>query len=345
MRKYTYLLALLLVLTLSAGCAQGAALKPGDHPPVELSAWVADWDSQRGTEEYRQLKHHLAGVSCFTASYDQDDKLVVPAEVRAFAKAARKEGQAKRYLSVANDWQDKTGRKHAKDQALLRRLLADDEHKESAVREMIAAAKEADCNGLELDYEAFYKDKSLLQGYLSLTYKLSAACLRENLDLRVVLEPGMPMDAGLCKGPEYVVMLYNLHGRHSGPGPKADGAFIRRTIQKMAAIPGRKGVALATGGCLWEDYGLLGLKKGAARFVDEAEAAAMVKAHNGTPERDEESWALHFSWQEKGHSYELWYADSETINAWIKAAADEGITDISLWRLGGNCHVKGIRMK
>ena len=182
-----------------------------------------------------------------------------------------------------------------------------------------------------------------MQDYLSFTYKLSRACIKENLDLRIVLEPGMPMDAGFCKGPEYVVMFYNLHGKHSGPGAKADAAFIQKTIGKMAAIPGRKSAAFATGGCLWEDYGLLGLKKGPVRFVDEEEAAALVQKHSLTPERDAESAALHCQYEENGHHYALWYADSETINAWIKLAADNGIERISLWRLGGNTDIKAVK--
>ena len=39
----------------------------------------------------------------------------------------------------------------------------------------------------------------------------------------------MPMDAPYSVGPEYMVMLYNLYGLHSGPGPKADGPFIEKT--------------------------------------------------------------------------------------------------------------------
>lgn len=335
--------AIALSVVLLTGCAHGAGLQNGSHAPVTISAWAASWDKDKGLAEYRQIKRHLSSLSCFMAYYDSDDKLFIPAETREIAAFARKEGQEHRYLTITNDWQDEKGRKTAKDKELLKRLFSDDERKEAVIKEMLAAAKELDCNGVELDYEAFFKDKALLQDYLSFTYKLSAACIKEGLALRIVLEPGMPMDAGLCKGPEYVVMFYNLYGRHSGPGPKADAEFIQKTIAKMASIPGEKGAAFATGGCLWEDYGLLGLKKGTTRFLDEDEAAALLQKHGVKPERDEASYALHGKYQDNGHSYELWYADSETLNAWIKAAADGGITKISLWRLGGNNNIKGIK--
>ena len=333
-----------LVMMLMSGCAQGAEpLTTGSHAPVELSAWIASWDAEKGMKEYGDIKKELAAVSCFMAYYDKDDKLFVPEETKKIAAFVQEKGQKQRYLSITNDWKNEQGKVFSKDKELLKRLLADDEHKEQAVREMIRAAKELQCTGIELDYEAFFKDRDLLQQYLSFTYKLSSACLKEKLSLRIVLEPGMPMDAGLCKGPEYVVMFYNLHGRHSGPGPKADGEFIAKTIKKMESIPGKKTAAFATGGCLWEDYGLLGLSKGKIRFLDEDEAEEIARRHNITPERDAASYAKHFTYEDAGHSYELWYADKETLKAWIKAAADGGIERVSLWRLGGNCQLKDLQ--
>ena len=343
MKRYLSFAAWGLSVFFLTGCAQGAVLQSGSHAPVELSSWVASWDKDKGLAEYRQFKNHLSSIGCFMAYYDSEDKLFIPAETKEIADFVRKEGHKQRYLTITNDWQDKKGRQNPKDRDLLKRLFINDERKEECVQEMLAAAKELECTGIELDYEAFFKDKELLQDYLSFTYKLSRACIKENLDLRIVLEPGMPMDAGFCKGPEYVVMFYNLHGKHNGPGAKADAAFIQKTIGKMAAIPGRKSAAFATGGCLWEDYGLLGLKKGPVRFVDEDEAAALVQKHSLTPERDAESAALHCQYEENGHHYELWYADSETINAWIKLAADNGIERISLWRLGGNTDIKAVK--
>ena len=349
MKKYLGTLALGLSLTVLSGCA-GAEPAPGagalsEHPPVTLSVWLASWDAERGEQEYKKIKRQAESLSCFMAYYDKEDKLFIPQETRSIAAFAQKEGQKQRYLSITNDRQDEKGKFVAKDKELLRRLLADEAGKDAVAAEMIAAAKELDCTGLELDYEAFFKDKELLQDYLDFTYKLAMACLKEHLALRIVLEPGMPMDAGLCKGPEYVVMFYNLYGTHSGPGPKADFAFIAKTIKKMEALPGKKAAAFATGGCLWEDYGPLGDKKGKVRNVDEAEAVQLAEKHHATPVRDEKSHALHFAYQAEGHEYVVWYADSETLNAWIGVAARGGLERVSLWRLGGNDTIKEIKLK
>ncbi|WP_297963537.1 hypothetical protein [uncultured Anaerovibrio sp.] len=341
MKRKLHMFVLGAAVLLMSGCAQGASsLSVGSHEPVVLSAWIASWDEEKGLKEYGDIKNRLVGVSCFMAYYDQEDKLFIPEETRKIAALVKEEKQEQRYISFTNDWKNEQGKVINKDTELLRRLFADDKHKEQTIAEMLQVAKELQCTGIELDYESFFKDSDLLQKYLSFTYKLSSACIKEGLSLRIVLEPGMPMDVGLCRGPEYVVMFYNLHGRHNGPGPKADSEFIAKTIKKMEAIPGKKAAAFATGGCLWEDYGLLGLQHGKIRFLDEDEAVELAKAHQVTPERDEASYAMHFTYKEAGHDYELWYADNKTLQAWIKAAADGGIKRVSLWRLGGNYRIK-----
>ena len=351
MRKPMGILALSLSLILLSGCAgaeplaTAVKLAPGEHAPVAISTWITSWDKERGEKEYKKIRRHTASLSCFMAYYDHEDKLFVPEETKDIASFAKKQKQAKRYLSVTNDWRDANGKSTAKDKELLRRLLKDAEGRKAAAAEMIAAVRELDCTGLELDYEAFFKDEELLGTYLEFAKLLAAECQNEGLDLRIVLEPRMPMDAGLPEGPEYVVMFYNLYGTHGGPGPKADGAFIQKTIKKMEALPGKKAAAFATGGCVWEDYGLLGLKKGKAHFIEEEEAVELTKKFKITPQRDENSYALHFEYEDQGHNYEVWYADSETLNAWIKAAADGGITAVNIWRLGGNIDVKGIKNK
>lgn len=74
--------------------------------------------------------------------------------------------------------------------------------------------------------------------------------------LRVLLEPNIAYGKyDFPAGSQYVVMMYNLHGIHNDAGPKADFAFIRKTIQKMTSLPGTPGIALSTGGCSWSSTG------------------------------------------------------------------------------------------
>ena len=50
-----------------------------------------------------------------------------------------------------------------------------------------------------------------------------------------------------------------------------------------------------------------------------------------------------FKYEDGGRHYTVWYADSETLNAWITVAAERGIDNISLWRLGSNTDIEKVR--
>lgn len=203
------------------------------------------------------------------------------------------------------------------------------------VKEILAIAETCGADGIDIDYERIGKDPKLVEAFAHFTQLLYLESIPAHKKIRIILEPSMPMDAPYSVGPEYVVMLYNLYGLHSGPGPKADGPFIEKTIRKMEALPSKKAVAFSNGGCLWKDAGLFGLVKGTPRFITTAEAVRLRDVHQAKPERDEASAALHFSYQEDGHTYEVWYADEETLDAWTTLAANRGIPSVSLWRLGG----------
>ncbi len=322
------------------GCAQAEPLKSAPHARVELAAWHTWWDAAGGESDYRLLREKLAKVVLFAVCYDEKDALYIPKEVQSLAHAysIRK---PERYLSFTNDI---VGEKRVeKDRELLRRLLATDEGLEKEAQAMVALAEKFGMAGVELDYENFRKDEELTARYLAFTKRLAAVTKERGLKLRIVLEPGMAFDAGFPEDAEYVVMFYNLYGKHSGPGAKADRAFIEKTLAKMAALPGKKAAAFATGGCLWQDYGFFGLKKGKVRFLTEAEAKALAKKHGKEPERDAESAALHFTFSEAGHDSEVWYADAETLNAWITLAAEHGIEAVSLWRFGGSDDLADVR--
>lgn len=344
MKRYLRVIILSLTALFLSGCAMAEPMRSGDHPPVKLSAWMAEWDAKSGQAEFKKWKNRLNAVSCFAVYYDQEDKPYATKELRDLAKQAKKGKDGSiRYLSFVNDSMQKDGSSKEKDTELLKRLLADEESMNTQIERMIALTKELDCSGIELDFEKQWKDEAVGKRYLDFTYLLSSACTKNGLKLRIILEPSAPMDAEFCKGPEYIVMLYNLYGKHSDPGPKADGAFIRKTIKKMESLPGEKAVAIATGGCLWEKEGKIFGSYTKKQFLTEEEAISLQKKYKAEPKRDEESADLFFTYEAKGKSCEVWYADSETLNAWITAAAKEGVSHVAVWRLGGNREIDKVR--
>ncbi|HSK68680.1 MAG TPA: glycosyl hydrolase, partial [Candidatus Limnocylindria bacterium] len=123
------------------------------------------------------------------------------------------------------------------------------------------------------------------------------------------------------------VMLYNLYGGHSGPGPKASAEFIRATLRKARKHLGDDvHAALATGGYVWmEGMGV--------QSVTEKQAFRRLKEADAVSHRDPNSMAIYadLSGWEK-----MWFADGMTLQHWAQICRESGVDSISIWRLGGN---------
>lgn len=304
---------------------------------AEVSAWITYWDLPGGQEELGRLRKKAAKVSYFGAYFDASDRLFVPAELMEARRRHREKGERyEAYLTIVNDKLNKGAPASIKDTDVLRRVLADVKARERHADEILALAESGGYAGVEIDYERVFRDPAVTGAFVQFIEVMSGKAAVRGLKLRVVLEPGAPfLLLSSIEGAEYVVMLYNLYGLHSGPGPKADPAFIRRTLKAMAVLPGGKNAAFSTGGCLWGD-------NGEKRFLTEKEAAALAKEHNANLSRDENSRCLVFSYKAGGVKYTVWYADKDTLRHWVKTAKQDGCRKISLWRLGGNSKIEEV---
>ena len=213
------------------------------------------------------------------------------------------------YLSFVNDYNG-----IQKSQPLLEELLKDDKSTNKLIDDMIAASD--GYYGIELDFEGFWKNESLTNKYMILTYRLYRECLRHNLKLRIVLEPSFTKQQYIA-GPEYVIMCYNLYGKHSGPGPKADYEFLEKLVVKSKSLP-KVSFAIANGGCLWGREG--------ARYLTYSQIQTL-SPKNVT--RDKSDVLVGETSLGK-----VWYADEMTIKKWKKFFNDKGY-DVAIWRLGG----------
>lgn len=313
-----------------AGQTVGAAAE-------KKAGWLVYWDLPAGERDMEKISGKLGKVCYFGAYFDEDDSLFIPAELAEKRKQIkRKGGKYQSYLTFVNDKKNPDGSMKMKDTEVLRRIFSDEALVEKHLGEMVSLTAAGGYDGIEIDYERAWKDELVWQPFLQFCDKLYARALKRGLALRIVLEPGTPFaDTHFPQGPEYVVMLYNLHGLHNGPGPKADTAFIKKTIAKMKSLPGETAVAFSTGGCEWGDNA----KK---RFLTEGEARTLAVSHAAEETRDEESQCVVFQYDDAGVKYEVWYADARTLNYWTKVAKEQGVKKVSLWRFGGNASLDRI---
>lgn len=329
--KAAIFLSAFIILT---GCIYHGSFAVNAKEVKKRSAWLTYWELEAGERELEKMDKKLAEISYFGAYFDKNDGLFLPKELAEKRNELKmKKVRYETYLTIINDKQNPDGSVSLKDIDVLRRVFANDEAMEKHIDEILALTLQGGYDGIEIDYEKLWTDEQVGRSFITFTEKLYEKAMRNNLKLRIVLEPSAPFGtAGFFKGPEYVVMFYNLYGLHSAPGPKANKAFIQKIITRMQALPGEKSIALATGGCVWGD-------NGEKRFITEVEAKALAATYGADMRRDGESRCLVFDYQEKGIVYQVWYADMKTINFWISVAKKRGMNNISLWRLGGNVDI------
>ncbi len=329
--KPLMILCLISLLCVLPANAEEQSPKTEPVPSVQ-SAWVVYWDLEGARKEAEMVVAAGGTLSFFAAYYDASDALYVPPELLESAWALQEQyRELPLLLTVVNDRLLEEGGSVLKDADLVRRLLADEESMRTHAGQLVELAQLHGFAGIDMDYENLGNNKALWRQYALFLEILFGQLQQAGLQLRVTLEPRALDKATYPKGPDYAVMLYNLRGPHSGPGPKATYAFIRTTLRQARRRLG-PGVqaAFSTGGFVW-------LPDGKVQDVTEQQAAARQREGDAQAVRDPASGALHFVHREGARQgQELWYADGQTLHSWKQVAAREGVTSFALWRLGGN---------
>ena len=333
------------VLLIVSGClpsalSVNAARRP--QPVFNGNAWVTYWDFDQGLKEAAAIQTQLNSVSYFAAAFDKNNRIILMGPVAKFTgkQFTRYRAEVKKYLTVVNDvYKDvhnPAGESIEKDTEVLSELFRSEETNRAHVAELLNVVKKNGFDGLEIDYENIWKSPVIAGKFVRFLEILVSEADKAGIPLRVVLEPAVPVtNYKLPEGPEYVLMCYNLFGSHStAAGPKADDRFLDKMLLKVKQLPRPHSVALATGGCVWQE----GKRP---YFVTEQEALALQKKLKVSLQRDSFSAAQHFNGKNaEGKNVECWFADAKTLIAWKRQVLDFGVDGISLWRLGGNYKIE-----
>ena len=291
------------------------------------SAWLAYWDVDSALREVRELPDAFESLICFEAYFDKDGNWILPPESKQLLEEM-KALDAPVYLSLVNDVQQEDGSFEQKSKDFLVQQLSTPAARSAHIVKIMQLIRSQGVKGLEIDYENIKKDTELWAAFASFIDQLYQILSHNGISLRVVMECGAPEYAEFPEGPIYSCMCYNLYGYHSGPGPKADIAFLRELGESWKAIPGEVHMAFATGGFLWEG-------KTVERAFTELEAEEWLNQQNVKPERDNASGALKaVVFGDKKNT--AWYADGETLEIWRDTLRSMGYTHFDLFRLGGN---------
>lgn len=293
-----------------------------------LNGWIAYWNLDVN-DEIKYLGSQLSELSYFEAYFDVNGNIYIPEELLDYYNKFKSDNYTN-YISIVNDKINSDGKITQKDTEILKEKLKDKVLRGNHIDEIINLALTNNFDGIEIDYEQIKKDIPLWQDYIIFIDELYNKANENNLKLRIILEPSIPIEElEFIEGPVYVIMCYNLHTASSDPGEKANINFINDLMNKMEKIPGEKNYAIATGGFDWEIGG-----KGKA--ISEKDAKELLKEYDAERRRDQNSKCVVFNYiDENNIKHEVWYADNVTLNAWMEAIHKKGY-DISIWKLGGN---------
>ncbi|OBZ08773.1 glycosyl hydrolase [Bacillus sp. FJAT-26390] len=331
--RKVFLTASLLILFIGAAVCMDELVGPSkeEGQTSELSAWLADWQWQTGLENLDAIKGSLTSLQMFAAYFDQTDSLyftdsfheALPEVLKLYEHS----GLDHVYLTVVNDQFQPSGESVQKDPALITRLMGTVESRRKHADELIAAVEQYGFGGIELDYERVADEDwdNLLLFFSDLYPRLQ----EKGKSLRIVLETRAKIEElKLPEGPDYVMMAYNLYGSHSGPGPKADHAFIKELTSRMGSLPGQPYIAFSVGGFDWQEGGK-------AKALTEVQASILAKQTGSTIRRDEASGSVYFDYTAEDQvKHTVWYADEETLSQWIEVAGQAGYGKVAIWRLG-----------
>lgn len=324
---------ILFVTALFKGLADSSPqvqIKPTDPKP-ELSTWVVDWQWKSGMDDLRSISSGLTRVQMFAAYFDEADHLyftdTMNEALPALLDTMKETGLTDVDLTLVNDRLNQDGTEVQKDSELITRLMATDQSRSKHIDEIVDTLKKYDYRGVEIDYEKI-KDSdwdNVIAFYTELYQRLDAM----DKSLRIVLESRTPIEKiRLPEGPAYVMMAYNLFGTHSGPGPKADIAFITELAERMDRLPGDNIIAISAGGFDWNE-------KDKVTALTEKRATELSQKSVNPPKRDTASGSIYFDYMDDDLvKHTVWYADGLTLTQWMNTLRQLGYPKIAIWRLG-----------
>ena len=317
---------LLATLLAALGLANvgAAAAESADYG---CSAWLTYWDADAALDELRAFPDSFESLVCFEAYFDQNGDWLLPPESELLLEEMRSCG-APVYLSLVNDVQYEDGSIVQKSKDFLREQLLTPAARSAHISKIMRLIRAYNLTGLEIDYENIKKDTELWSAFTVFLKQLWSILSHNGVALRVVMECGAPEYAVFPEGPVYICMCYNLYGYHSGPGPKADKAFLEKLGESWKSVPGEVHMAFASGGFVWGGSKV-------EKALTEEEALKWLEENGARAKRDAKSGAMKAA-AYKGKKYTVWYADGETLGIWRDTLRSMGYAHFDLFRLGGN---------
>ncbi|PXW92087.1 hypothetical protein DES38_103102 [Streptohalobacillus salinus] len=328
------LIYMLTVLFILSGCMANDAdvlvePAPANQTDPTTSLWLVDWEDHLSTKDLTTINTPIDQLLLFTVYFDANNDLYLTDEGLALIEQVKmKHNESTHYLTFVNDQFLTDGSTIQKSPALLEALLASETTIEQHIEAIVTLISTHDVLNVEIDYEQI--PNHLIDPFLTFITQLNQRLTAISADLRVVLEPSFPIeDVSLPEDVTFIVMTYNLHGFHGGPGPKTDYQLLNQLTEAYKPYGRQIGYALSNGGFFFSDQDTI-------VALTEAEIVSLIETNQLVPTRDPKSDANYVSLSLNGETGILWYADAVTLTNWSTFISNHSTpADISIWRAGG----------
>jgi spore germination protein YaaH len=330
-RRTILILFILPALLLTATYNESQEIANTTHGPGHVAAWLVDWDLDGGLEEWRTNADAFDELHLFAVYFDGDGNpfapdnwTSLPNELRSWRQKAP--GRSI-WITAVND-RVSPDQRIQKDPDLVHQFIESPQQRRRHIEDLAAIVRKYDANGIELDYENLRPED--WPAYLEFIGEAKLFFADHGIGLQVVLQP---QQIALRDSPDDLlrtVMSYNLHGIHSGPGPKNTPDLVQRIAGWIGRnrIPGFR-IAFATGGFDW-----VGEK--VVRQVRELDALKLQREFKASIRRTPSGNASFSYTDAKGENHQVWFEDATSFRRQWRTASEAGFTELAIWRLGGN---------
>ena len=310
-------------------------------PPIKFGGWVTYWDFKRGMETAKKENGIYRDIFLFSTQMDVDGTPIVVNSNTIDTRSAIRQLKASGiqiWMTFVNDIKRIDGKKSIlKDPKIVHHILNDNTLRLRHRREIVDLALKYGVTGIDIDYENLLpKDRIPFSRFIS---ELSSELKKHNLSLSVTVQPktrnraisgNTAMDwSDICRHADRLqIMLYNLHGKKTGPGPMATVDWISDVLQYAKSQCKLETIVpiLKVSGMHW------GPNKVTAVQYDQV--VALKNRRKAIMEREKTSQVPFFSYQINGDAGVVYFEDALSLKIKINRIFSMGFDKVVFWSLG-----------
>lgn len=311
------------------------------NPHIQFGGWVTYWDFKRGMGTALQGKGVFQDIFLFSSQLDAEGTPIVinskTLDYRSKILQLRASG-IRTWMTFVNDVKI-LGADNSilKDSQIVHKIINDKILRRKHHHEIIDLALTYGVSGIDIDYENLrYEDRV---GFSRFIEELSTNLKKHNLALSITVQPKTlhrptfgagAMDwSEICKHADRLqIMLYNLHGKNTKPGPLATVNWISEVLQFAKSQCRHEIIVpiLKVSGMRWEPTEVTA--------IHHDQVVALKNKHGALLERETTSQVPFFTYKLNEGEGVVYFEDAHSLKFKMDKILAMGFDKLVFWNLG-----------